>query len=262
MKNKHTKQIIIRLIIILLGIAVTILYIGPLVISGEKSLGVIFGLGIAFILFLYAILFNPINRIIKNFNKAKSGNIITSIVRGILTVCIAIGGFLFANIVSHGNQSKKSTEYVIVLGCVLRGDRPGIYLTQRLNTAYDYLTENPNSIAILSGGQGKDEKISEAECMYNYLIEKGIEPSRLLLESKSTSTNENFEYTRELLNEQGTNVEEITVITHNVHEYRAAKFAQRYDFKAYSYPCKTPWRGFMPFATREIFAVIYQIYLS
>lgn len=262
MKNKKILGICLRLMIIILGIVVIIFYIGPLVTTGEKNLGVITGLGFAGLLFLYAIFFNKINNAIKGFCKNKIGKIITSVICVVLAIGIGVSGYAFGNIVSHGKTVKLETEYIIVLGCVLRGDQPGVFLTQRLNTAYDYLSANPNSKAVLSGGQGSNEKISEAQCMFNYLVEKGIEPSRLIIEDKSKSTKENFENTAKLLESKGIKADELLVVTNEFHEYRASEFAKRSGFKAYSYPCKTSWNGYMPFATREIFAIVYQIYLN
>lgn len=262
MKNRKKFDICIRSLIIIFGVIVTIFYIGPLITTGEKNLGIITGLGFAGVLFLYAIFFNKINNAIKSFCKNKIGKIITSVICVVLAIGIGVSGYAFGNIVSHGKTVKLETEYIIVLGCVLRGDQPGVFLTQRLNTAYNYLSANPNSKAVLSGGQGSNEKISEAQCMFNYLVDKGIEPSRLIIEDKSKSTKENFENTAKLLESKGIQTDEILIVTNEFHEYRASEFAKRSGFEAYSYPCKTKWNGYMPFATREIFAIVYQIYLN
>lgn len=262
MKNKKILGICLRLMIIVLGVIVIIFYIGPLVTTGEKNLGVITGLGFAGVLFLYAIFFNKINNAIKSFCKNKIGKTVTSIVCIILAIGIGISGYAFGNIVSHGKTAKLQTEYIIVLGCVLRGDQPGIFLKQRLDTAYNYLVQNESSKAILSGGQGDNEQISEAQCMYNYLVDKGIDSERLIIEDKSTSTKENFENTAKLLKSKGIQADELLIVTNEFHEYRASEFAKRSGFKASSYPSKTPWNGYMPFVTREIFAIVYQIYLN
>lgn len=262
MKNKKITETVIRILVAILGVVVTVFYIGPLITTGEKNLGVITGLEFAGLLFLYAIFFKKINLAVKSFCKNKIGKIITSVICIVLAIGIGVSGYAFGNIVSHGNTAKLETEYIIVLGCVLRGDQPGVFLTQRLNTAYDYLSSNPESKAILSGGQGSNEIISEAQCMYNYLVDKGIEPSRLIIEDKSKSTKENFENTAKLLESKGIHTDELLVVTNEFHEYRASEFAKRSGFKAYSYPCKTRWNGYMPFVTREIFAIVYQIYLN
>ena len=61
-------------------------------------------------------------------------------------------------------------------------------LKHRLDAAYDYLTEHPDVPVIVCGGQGPDESISEAQCMYEYLTKKGIAAERITQEDRSTST--------------------------------------------------------------------------
>ena len=54
-----------------------------------------------------------------------------------------------------------------------------------------------NIIFIPSGGQGKDEIISEAEAMKNYLIENNIKPEDIILENESTNTLQNMKYSKQ-----------------------------------------------------------------
>ena len=156
------KKKIVKLLIILVAAVITILYIGPLITTGEHSIGVLFGLGVAALLFVYVLFFDKINSGIKKFNSKKSGKIVTSLVCIVLVLGIGVGGFAFGNVVAHSKSDEKDMEYVIVLGCMVRGDKPGIFLRGRINKAYEYLTKHPESKAVLSGGQGNGENISEA----------------------------------------------------------------------------------------------------
>ncbi len=220
------KKKIVKFLIVLVAAVITMLYIGPLITMGEHSIGVLSGLGVAVLLLLYVQFFDKINSGIKKFNSKKSGKIVSSLVCIVLAFGIGVGGFAFGNVVAYSKSDEKNTEYVIVLGCMVRGDEPGIFLRGRINKAYEYLTNHPESKAILSGGQGNGENISEAQCMYNVLSEKGIDASRLIIEDKSTSTKENFENSLSLLNKNGVNIDEITVVTNDFHEYRAYEFAK------------------------------------
>ncbi len=257
MKNK-----IIRILLSVLFVIIFLLYIGPVITVGEYNLGIIAGLGFDFILLIYIILFNKINLLIKNIKKKKVGEIALKIISSVLLVCIIIGGTTFYNVLSHSFKSEEKSDVAIVLGCVVNGDKPGIFLKGRINAAYKYLNENPNAIAVLSGGQGNGENISEAKCMFNSLTQMGIDKSRLLIEDKSTSTKENLKYSKEIIEKSGIKSKKITIITNDFHEYRASEFAKQNGFKPLRYPSETPWNGYMPFATREIFAIIYQIYLA
>ena len=257
MKNK-----IIRILLSVLFVIIFLLYIGPVITVGEYNLGIIAGLGFDFILLIYIIFFNKINLLIKNINKKKVGKIALKIISFVLFICIIIGGTTFHNVLSRSFKSEEKSDVAIVLGCVVNGDKPGIFLKGRINAAYKYLNENPNAIAVLSGGQGNGENISEAKCMFNCLTEMGIDKSRLLIEDKSTSTRENFKYSKEIIEKNGIKSKKITIITNDFHDCRASEFAKQNGFKPLRYPSKTPWNGYMPFATREIFAIIYQIYLA
>ena len=89
---------------------------------------------------------------------------------------------------------KKNLDYIIVLGAHVDGTRMTLALLERARRALLYLEENPGTKAVLSGGKGTGENISEAEAMYRYLTGHGIDGSRLILEEKSTSTKENLAF--------------------------------------------------------------------
>ena len=72
-------------------------------------------------------------------------------------------------------------------------------LQERLDAALKYLDDHKDTICVLSGGKGSDESISEAECMYRYMTERGIDPTKLIREDKSTTTRENLLFSMELL---------------------------------------------------------------
>ncbi|MDF2879300.1 MAG: YdcF family protein, partial [Clostridia bacterium] len=84
------------------------------------------------------------------------------------------------------------SQYIIILGARVKDETPSLALKYRLDKAYTYLNKNPQTIAILSGGQGPGESITEAEAMRRYLSQKGIAKERLVLEEHSTNTYENI----------------------------------------------------------------------
>lgn len=112
--------------------------------------------------------------------------------------------------------------YIIVLGAKVNGTAPSRSLSYRIERAYTYLAENEGTVAILSGGQGKDEGISEAECMRRELVARGISEERLISEAASTNTRENIEYSGALM--QG---EKAGIVTNGFHVYRAVGIARK-----------------------------------
>jgi uncharacterized SAM-binding protein YcdF (DUF218 family) len=137
---------------------------------------------------------------------------------------------------THSDEMEK-VEYVIVLGAGLRGEQLSLSLYYRLNKAIEYLNFNPQSKAVVSGGQGPGEDITEAEAMKRFLIAKGIQENRVLVEDKSTSTFENLLYTKRILErEEGYIDGKIMIVTNDFHMFRAKFLASRLGFIPYGAP--------------------------
>lgn len=146
---------------------------------------------------------------------------------------------------------------VVVLGCRVKNKKPSLALKERLDKTYQYLNENPKLQCILSGGQGANEEISEAKCMYQYLVSKGIDPHRLYQEDKSTSTRENILFSYQIIEKENL-PKAITIITNEFHEYRSQTIAQRLNIKSYAISAHTAWWLFPTYFVREIFGIIYE----
>ena len=115
-------------------------------------------------------------------------------------------------------------DYVIVLGCQVRNGEPGKILKLRLDKAAEYAAQNPDTTLILSGGQGWDEAVSEAQAMKTYLMEAGVPEERLILEDQSTNTVENIAFSRRLMLDPLI-PPRVGILTSNFHLYRAKKIA-------------------------------------
>lgn len=116
-------------------------------------------------------------------------------------------------------------DVIVVLGCKVNGEKPSRMLRRRLEAAYEALNDNPDALCIVSGGQGSNEKISEAQAMKTYLVDKGIDPERIIMEDKSTSTYENIEYSLKILDEMEMS-HDMTLVTDGFHQYRASLIAK------------------------------------
>lgn len=99
-------------------------------------------------------------------------------------------------------KPSRDLDTLIVLGAQVNGTKLSNSLKLRLERAKEYLDENPETIAVVSGGKGSGEEISEAEAMYEYLVSQGIDETRLIKEDRSTNTNENLKYSLALLEEK------------------------------------------------------------
>ena len=115
-------------------------------------------------------------------------------------------------------------DCLVVLGAGLRPDgTPTETLRYRLDAALAYLEENPETACIVSGGQGFGETRTEADAMAEYLVEHGLDESRLTKEERSTTTVENVRFSSDLLAPDA----EVAIVTNDFHLYRALRIAQK-----------------------------------
>lgn len=117
-------------------------------------------------------------------------------------------------------------DYLVVLGAAVRGTEPTLSLEHRLQKADDYLSKNPLSKVIVSGGRGDGEDISEAECMKRYLVSHGIDPDRIIKEEKSTSTMENLSFSKKIIEDEGGDISSVAILSSPYHLYRAKYMAR------------------------------------
>jgi vancomycin permeability regulator SanA len=201
---------------------------------------------------------NKYSQLIDALNSKPIGRGVVNVVSWVLVAYILLATFITGCMVFKINNHPTEPSNIIVLGCKVKGTRPSLMLKRRLDTAYDYLIANPNVLAIVSGGKGSDEQISEAQCMRDYLVSKGIPESRIVMEDSSTSTYENFKYSKDILEERGLPTDSITVVTDGYHQLRASMIAKQLDFKTYSISAKTSWYLVPTYFIREWFGVVYQ----
>lgn len=170
---------------------------------------------------------------------------------GIL-VMVYMGGHILGGILE---KPKKNLEYVVVLGAQVRGSSPSRALRKRLDRAEEYARENPDTILLLSGGKGSGEDITEAEAMYRYLLEKGVEEERIILEDRSTSTYENLLFCSELV--PGLMERSVGILSNDFHVYRAGALAKKMGYQNISrIPAPCDWAMEPHYVLREICAVL------
>lgn len=176
------------------------------------------------------------------------------IVSGILTLgilCFVVGeGFILNGF--HAARQEQ-LDYIIVLGTQVYKDGPSPVLKYRLDEAIRYLNNNPDTMCIVSGGQGKNEPFAEAIGMAQYLEQKGIAPDRICMESESKTTVENLTFCKELLPENAS----IGIVTNNFHMFRAKLIAKKLGVEpVYSIPAASSILFLPNNLLREFFALI------
>lgn len=148
-------------------------------------------------------------------------------------------------------------DYCIILGAQWKESGPSYVLQKRLDAALVYLSQNPETIAIVSGGQGSNEPISEAEGMKTYLMNAGIVEERILMENTSTNTNSNLSNSSALLDKAN---DRVVLVTNDFHVFRACSIARKQGYAhleglaADSYPAMLPNN-----LLREFFGVLKDV---
>ena len=149
--------------------------------------------------------------------------------------------------------------YLVVLGAAVYGDRPSLTLVRRLEGSLDYLRRYPDSVAIVSGGMGKGENITEAEAMRDWLISNGISEDRVLMENRATSTQENLSFSFDIIRSRGDNPNgNVAIVSSAYHLFRAKSMARLQGVEAVG--VAAPW-GYpmvmLNYFIREAFGVTH-----
>ena len=134
--------------------------------------------------------------------------------------CCIISGFT--------HRGETGADYVIVLGAQMKKSGPSKALRYRLDEAITYLEHNPNAKVIVSGGQGADEHISEAQGMYDYLISRGMDGERIIKEDKSRNTYENLIFSAKYLEKEK---DSVAIVSNNFHIFRAIRIAKKAGYQ-------------------------------
>ena len=142
------------------GAVLLLWYLAPWVLNRILNAGNVLGIAFAVVLLLCGMFAQPVTHLLAPGNHAPGAVVLKAAVHW-----CAPWRCSPAAICSLLIQTGHRDETVLVLGCSVKGERPSRMLRQRIEAATEYLEKNPDSKAVLSGGQGPDEKISEAECM-------------------------------------------------------------------------------------------------
>lgn len=179
----------------------------------------------------------------------------------VLTSCFFV---IEVAIISYPKYNLKKDEYAIVLGAGLENGRiPNLILKERLDAAINSEEENPTQYIVLSGGQGKDEYVPEAQAMSEYLRERGIDNKKIIIEDKSKDTDENLKFSKEKIEEHSQkSIAEVNIkiITTDYHAFRSSILAKKNGYVNFdNYSSSEVWYFIPSTYIREGFAVVKSI---
>ncbi len=178
----------------------------------------------------------------------------------VILTCVGLAYFCFVEsfIIKNARTDKEpGRDYLIVLGAAVYGDQPSLTLIRRMEGARDYLLAYPDSVAIVSGGMGPGETVTEAQAMHDWLRAQGIPEERILMEPEATSTQENLSFSFDIIRSRGDEPDgNVAVVSSAYHLYRAKLMARNMGVDAAG--VAAPWGYFfvmLNYFIREAFGV-------
>lgn len=235
--------------------ALALLFFAPVITGRIINIGNIAGFAASVLLLCCLIFRSPFMGFVRNLRESTAGRIAVNAVLAIAAAAVLLAAVISGFMIASLNIKPTDGSTAVVLGCKVRGNSPSLMLKRRLDAAYDFLTENPESFCVVSGGQGDDEEYSEASVMKSYLVSKGISEDRIFAEDRSSSTEENLEFSKKVIEENGLNGN-ITIITDGYHQLRATLHAKRLGLNYGTYSANTAFWLLPTYWVREWFGII------
>ncbi len=191
------------------------------------------------------------------FHNKKALKIITVIFSSLFVLFIAFTVF----VCQYGQNDNVTYEEdaLIVLGAKVNGETPSLLLAERLNAALQYYDLNPDIVIVVSGGQGPNEAITEALAMERYLMAKGVPADKIIREERSTTTVENFVFSKELLDSHFDGLYKTVIVTNDFHIFRSNLIAEGIGMESSHVHAKIPLRSVPANYLRETIAIVFQI---
>lgn len=174
--------------------------------------------------------------------------------------------FVFVVFVGYGllygwvvKRWARPVDVVVVLGAGLRGEDVTPLLAGRLHRGREVLERSRargrDTHVICSGGQGPDEVVPEAVAMADHLAREGVHRAWIWLEDRSTSTEENLAFSREVARRHGVDDCRFAVVTSDFHVFRAALLMRKVGLAGYATGARTA-RYFWPSAILREYAAV------
>lgn len=248
-KLTHMQKIILLFALILFAIGIVL----AVALTGHTFLGMaLIGIAVLIIFTIWcSIMHDSIPKVVKVLRTIIYGFVIIGTIYFCVVECEIIK--------DAKTDTESSADYLIVLGAGVNGTTPSLSLHDRLVGAYDYLVAHPDCTAIVSGGQGPGEDITEAQCMRDWLVSKGIAEERIIMENQATSTLENLKFSMKII-EQYTISDDseptIGIVSSEYHLHRAKHIAKSLDMDVIGVAARTSFPTVaINYFIREAFAM-------
>ncbi len=172
----------------------------------------------------------------------------------ICIILLSVSAFIIAELKAYKGNAKGKKDYLLILGCRVRGNEAEETLRMRAERAAEYLKEYPETVAIACGGIVHDDQyISEAQAIEEILLSKGVERERIIREDKSTTTVENFKNAKKIIGDEKST---LALISSDFHLMRANLIAKKAGLDCQTVAAPSPKKEKAKNYVREFFALI------
>lgn len=240
----------IRYILAGLCMALAAFFLLPLAI-GARHIGVFFPAAVFAVLAWMLLRPQKLKELLTGRGRILWCSLLALFAAGLLCVAVILG--LMARQAANRPDAAEA-DTVLVLGCEVRGLRPSKMLAARIDSAYAYLAANSDAVCVACGGMADDEIITEARCIRDELVRRGIDPSRIYLEEESLNTRQNIAFAAGIIRENGLSAD-VAVASDNFHQLRSAIYARSNGLQAKSLGCRSYWLLGPGYWAREVIAV-------
>lgn len=215
---------VLRVLLAVAAAGMAVWFLAPYFRYGVVNPGNIAGVALCFWTIVLCI--SPARRFLRRHSFFRVLYRIINIIYAVFLIygAVASGAMLFAAV----KQPVPNATAVVLGAEVTKSGEPSLMLQRRIEAAKRWLDDNPKSAAVLTGGKGGSEAVSEAECMYRELVDLGIKPDRLYREDKAANTVENFKFSLKLIEDNKLD-RDLAVITDGFHQLRAGLIAQKQE---------------------------------
>ncbi len=230
---------VFQALLIIVGAALSAESLLAVSMTAKLHLGIIMPFIIGFPLFLVGVFYKPICRLSEKYRLVR---ILKYCMIAVYVAFFLLFGVTTALIlINSAEPQQRDIDAVIVLGAGIRGNAPSATLAYRLDKAAALYREDPSLSIIVSGGRGQDEVTSEASVMRARLISLGVPESSIIMEDRSTSTEENFVFSMELVasdKERFGSEPKLAFVTSRFHVFRAERIAKKLGIEAVGFPAR------------------------
>ena len=255
-KKNFSPLVLLRAVLIGLGAFLVLFSLIPLTLS-LLNIGMLAGFLIGSIFLALGLFWEQAVRLWKKIRGGKFRVFAT------VLLCIFLAGLtVYASsvglVISGMYAPEEDCETVLVLGCLVRGNTPSLLLRYRIDAAADYLQRHPDSVCVVSGGQGYRENITEAACMKRELMALGIAEERIFEEDRSTNTGENVRFSKEVMEREGLSTR-VSIVTNDFHVFRGRMVAQKAGLEAYGIAAKSRISSRVCYTLREGIGLVFYL---